>query len=344
MVGGTHRDDIGDGSGDFSFAKKALKGIKGGDAAKKPPAGEPAREPPGELTNDMLQKLVDAFKRAPGAISAVEPDGYGYLVRVRTGDPIAPGARGDAVEALQRALRKAGTDVAMSGRYDAATESAVRDFQQKNGLVPDGVFGPSTLDALDAALGLSTADEDSSSSPNAEADEVPRSGASASALPTTGNAFVDKLVPGAVKGMHLHGVPASVLIAMAILESEWGERMLARDYNNVFGVRGTGPAGSVMMAVDEDEQATKPAGNGIAFKKYDSAADSVTDFARIFATADAYKGVMSHRGRAENFALALSGAYSANPRYGELVVRIMKQFDLARFDRIQPPSGGYPED
>ena len=50
------------------------------------------------------------------------------------------GARGARVRWLQRRL-----GIAESGRFDAATERAVRDFQDDNDLVSDGIIGPRDL-------------------------------------------------------------------------------------------------------------------------------------------------------------------------------------------------------
>jgi peptidoglycan hydrolase-like protein with peptidoglycan-binding domain len=53
------------------------------------------------------------------------------------------GCDGDAVRRLQQQLA-IGTD----GRFGPRTERAVRDYQKKNGLVADGMAGPSTLTQL----------------------------------------------------------------------------------------------------------------------------------------------------------------------------------------------------
>jgi peptidoglycan hydrolase-like protein with peptidoglycan-binding domain len=50
------------------------------------------------------------------------------------------GTRGDAVKKLQEKLA-----VGADGQFGPGTEKAVRDYQQKNGLVPDGAAGPATL-------------------------------------------------------------------------------------------------------------------------------------------------------------------------------------------------------
>jgi len=58
-------------------------------------------------------------------------------------------------------------------------------------------------------------------------------------------AFIRKVAPGAVAAQERYGVPAAVIIAQAIEESNWGESELAAKYNNLFGLKGTGSAGSV---------------------------------------------------------------------------------------------------
>ena len=56
---------------------------------------------------------------------------------------------GDDVEAVQRALVKAGVAIDVDGIYGHLTEAAVRRFQQKNKLTPDGIVGPATRVALE---------------------------------------------------------------------------------------------------------------------------------------------------------------------------------------------------
>ena len=61
------------------------------------------------------------------------------------------GHAGDDVKTLQRVLARRGFAVAAStGRFDAATERAVRRFQSQAGLTADGRVGPATRKALAA--------------------------------------------------------------------------------------------------------------------------------------------------------------------------------------------------
>jgi len=61
---------------------------------------------------------------------------------------LAEGAQGPQVGAVQSAL-----GIGASGVFDDRTEAAVRSFQQRRGLLVDGIVGPQTR----AALGLSPA-------------------------------------------------------------------------------------------------------------------------------------------------------------------------------------------
>ena len=62
---------------------------------------------------------------------------------------IAPGATGEAVRRLQRALRRTpNLGLVVDGVFGPKTETAVKDFQQGAGLVVDGIVGPMTWGAL----------------------------------------------------------------------------------------------------------------------------------------------------------------------------------------------------
>jgi peptidoglycan hydrolase-like protein with peptidoglycan-binding domain len=62
---------------------------------------------------------------------------------------ISPGATGDAVRRLQRALRRTpNLSLTVDGEFGPLTEAAVKEFQQGAGLAVDGVVGPLTWAAL----------------------------------------------------------------------------------------------------------------------------------------------------------------------------------------------------
>jgi peptidoglycan hydrolase-like protein with peptidoglycan-binding domain len=53
---------------------------------------------------------------------------------------LKPGTRGDAVKKLREKL-----GIGADGQFGSGTEKALRDYQAKNGLVADGMAGPTTL-------------------------------------------------------------------------------------------------------------------------------------------------------------------------------------------------------
>ena len=58
------------------------------------------------------------------------------------------GASGNNVSAMQTALNNAGFNLQASGNFDDATEAALRQYQQQNGLTVDGIAGDQTLSKL----------------------------------------------------------------------------------------------------------------------------------------------------------------------------------------------------
>jgi hypothetical protein len=75
---------------------------------------------------------------------------------------ISPGATGEAVRRLQRALRRTpNLGLVVDGVFGPATEAAVKEFQQGAGLVVDGIVGPQTWAALPNGAPMPTLQEGS---------------------------------------------------------------------------------------------------------------------------------------------------------------------------------------
>ncbi len=64
---------------------------------------------------------------------------------------LSSGSSGDAVTRLQSRLAELGYAAAVTGKYDAATQQAVIEFQRRNALTADGVAGAKTQTALYSA-------------------------------------------------------------------------------------------------------------------------------------------------------------------------------------------------
>jgi len=154
-------------------------------------------------------------------------------------------------------------------------------------------------------------------------------------------AFINLVAPGAQAGQQRYGVPAAVTIAQAIDESGWGQSGLAARYNNLFGIKGDGPAGSVTLPTSEFE-----GGQWVTieaqFRVYYNVAQSITDHDELLATSGYYTRAMADRAIPDAFANDLSGVYATDPNYGANLIALMKLYNLYRFDatsRSSAPAG-----
>src|SRR5215471_6171569 len=151
-------------------------------------------------------------------------------------------------------------------------------------------------------------------------------------------AFINEIAPWAMAAQRRYGVPASVTIAQAIDESGWGQSVLATSDHNLFGIKGTGPAGS-------DEQPTQEVINGqlvnlsSSFQIYENIAQSIDAHGRLLANSADYANAMSQSKDPNAFAAALTGIYATDPSYGAKLIQLMKQYDLYRYDHAPSRAG-----
>ena len=154
-------------------------------------------------------------------------------------------------------------------------------------------------------------------------------------------AFISLVAPGAVAAQQRFGVPAAVTIAQAIEESAWGRSGLAAQYHNLFGIKGTGPAGSVGLPTSEYE-----GGQWVTvdaqFRVYHNDAESIADHAELLATSGYYTRAMADRAVPDAFANDLTGVYATDPDYGANLIALMKLYNLYQFDTAGGPRPRHP--
>ncbi len=158
------------------------------------------------------------------------------------------------------------------------------------------------------------------------------------------NEFLKTIVPAAQFSQRMCGVPASITIAQAILESGWGKSELAREGNNYFGIKaihaaGIGAAGSYIefntAEYEHGVRVTIPAD----FAKFRTVTGGFISHARLLAIAPRYKPAMAVRGNPAKFAEQLQACgYSTNPNYAASLMQLVNEFDLTQYDA--PPALG----
>jgi tellurite resistance protein len=155
-------------------------------------------------------------------------------------------------------------------------------------------------------------------------------------------AFIRRAARGARRGFKEFGVPASVTIAQAILESAWGTSHLG-SANNYFGIKaqrsgGRVTFGSIAIGFVESRTNESVSGNTVTvtavFRKYASMADSFRDHGKFLRENSRYKPCFEFKHRPNEFARALQRAgYATDPHYADSLIRLMSDHDLYRFDR-----------
>lgn len=127
------------------------------------------------------------------------------------------------------------------------------------------------------------------------------------------------------------GVPWQIQAAQWALETGWGtatpkDLVTGQESHNLFGVKGTGSAGSVQAATTEVEKG-RTIQTVAAFRAYGSLADSVQDHARLLASpyyAPAYAAGKDLRAWTEQLGPQGLG-YATDPQYGQKLWQIITQ-------------------
>ncbi len=137
--------------------------------------------------------------------------------------------------------------------------------------------------------------------------------------------------------MKQYGVPASIALAQGMLESDNGNSTLAIKANNHFGIKchknWTGPT----IYHDDDKK-------NECFRKYPSAEQSFTDHSLFLRGTKRYSFLFEFDPtdyRAWAHGLKKAG-YATNPSYPELLIKVIEDNQLYRFDKgievaIRPP-------
>lgn len=158
-------------------------------------------------------------------------------------------------------------------------------------------------------------------------------------LPVLGNTpqerFISSIGEAAMVSQERTGVPASVTIAQAILESSWGASRLSREAHNYFGIKAQtkpGPGGVIWFDVWE-----VIGGRNVVqrqpFRVYNDIAESFEDHGRFLLENGRYARAMAARSDARQFAREINRAgYATDPNYASKLIQLMDRYDLYRFN------------
>ncbi len=143
----------------------------------------------------------------------------------------------------------------------------------------------------------------------------------------SGLTYIEQYKDSAIAEMEQYGIPASIKLAQALLESGNGNSTLAREANNHFGIKCTPEWKGGTTYHDDDRR-------NDCFRVYKRVEDSFHDhsqfllrkrYAALFELdKDDYKG----------WARGLKAAgYATNPKYADLLISLIDRYQLYRYDR-----------
>ena len=155
--------------------------------------------------------------------------------------------------------------------------------------------------------------------------------------------ITQEMIIAALKCQDETGYPASVTIAKIIQESGFGKygpggedhqglSYLAYQYCNLFGVKGTGTAGSVSMRTGEQTSSGKYYTTTADFRVYNTYTECIEDRTKLIKRA--YSDLISGVTDANTFAARIGSRWATSLQYSQHLIQHMERYDLYRLDRM----------
>ncbi|MCB2208996.1 MAG: glucosaminidase domain-containing protein [Bacteroidetes bacterium] len=140
-------------------------------------------------------------------------------------------------------------------------------------------------------------------------------------------AYIDLYKEIAIDKMKEYRIPASITLAQGILESGSGNSRLAQKANNHFGIKCHKDWTGKTFYMDDDAKDE-------CFRKYNKVEDSYRDHSLFLTQRGRYSFLFEYDIKDyKKWAYGLKKAgYATNPKYPELLIRIIEKYDLAQYD------------
>lgn len=148
------------------------------------------------------------------------------------------------------------------------------------------------------------------------------------------SAFIGMLAQAAQDCQRKTGIPASVTLAQAALESGWGERAAG---NNLFGIKADSSWKGLTISFRTTEHLDgKDVKLVDKFRRYDSWLTSMVDHAQFLLKNKRYAACFKET-TGPGWARALQAAgYATDPDYAKKLIDIMRGRNLTFYDQVRP--------
>ena len=138
--------------------------------------------------------------------------------------------------------------------------------------------------------------------------------------------YIDRFKNISIDEMNKYGIPASITLAQAILESGTGKSDLAKYANNHFGIKCTSDWKGKGYYKDDDAKDE-------CFRVYNNPEESFKDHSQ-FLKRKRYASLFElNKNDYEGWAKGLKDAgYATNPRYPQLLIGLIEKYNLNQYD------------
>lgn len=142
----------------------------------------------------------------------------------------------------------------------------------------------------------------------------------------TTESYINRFKGIAIEEMNKYGIPASITLAQALLESGTGNSDLARYANNHFGIKCTNGWQGKGYYKDDDQK-------NECFRVYKDPDESFRDHSKFLLRSRYADLFRLDKDDYKRWARGLKAdGYATNPRYPELLIGIIEKYHLDQFD------------
>jgi hypothetical protein len=142
---------------------------------------------------------------------------------------------------------------------------------------------------------------------------------SATAQQSTASKYIELYKDAAIRQMNKNGVPASIILGVAMHESGSGTSKIAKYLNNHFGMKGKNNSSQIKSA----------------YKGYESTEESYEDFIGALKRRKKFSTMFDRFSDSDYMSWALGiqrGGYAASKTWAKQVIAIIKKYELYQYD------------
>jgi len=152
--------------------------------------------------------------------------------------------------------------------------------------------------------------------------------------------FISQVSALVVADMEQSNILASVSLAQAILESNWGTSGLTLKANALYGVKADSrwKGRTYSIATQECYDGVNFTTEVAAFRAYDSWRDSVADHSAFLKASARYAAVIGEKEYAKACNALQKAGYATDPNYARKLIWYIETYELTAYDTASPPT------